>query len=109
MNETLPGDGLQAKSSARMLGKVCLVTGGGSGIGRASALKMAEEGAAAVLIAGRRHQEIEATAQACEDFGVEALALATDVTREADVECLVATAIARFGRLDAVFNNAGFQ
>jgi NAD(P)-dependent dehydrogenase (short-subunit alcohol dehydrogenase family) len=42
-----------------MKGKVCLVTGGGSGIGRATALKMAEEGAAAVLIAGRREAEIE--------------------------------------------------
>ena len=109
MSETLPSEGQLAKSSARMLGKVCLVTGGGTGIGRASALKMAEEGAAAVLIAGRRQSEIEATAQACEHFGVEAFALATDVTREADVERLVATAIARFGRLDAVFNNAGFQ
>ena len=56
-----------------------------------------------------RRDGIEATAQACEHFGVEAFALATDVTREVDVERLVATAIARFGRLDAVFNNAGFQ
>ena len=73
MSELLPGEGQPAKPSGRMLGKVCLVTGGGSGIGRASALMMAEEGAAAVLIAGRRQSEIEATAKACEDFGTEAL------------------------------------
>ena len=109
MDETLPGDGLQAKSPARMLGKVCLVTGGGSGIGRATALKMAEEGAAAVLIAGRRQSEIEATARACENLGTEAHALRTDVTREDEVERLIATAIERYGRLDVAFNNAGFQ
>ena len=109
MDETLPGDGQQAKSSVRMLGKVCLVTGGGSGIGRATALKMAEEGAAAVLIAGRRQSEIEDAAKACEDLGTEAYALKTDVTREDEVERLIATAIERYGRLDVAFNNAGFQ
>lgn len=109
MGETLPGDGLQAKSSGRMSGKVCLVTGGGSGIGRATALKMAEEGAAAVLIAGRRQSEIEDAAKACEDLGTEACALRTDVTREEEVERLIATAIERYGRLDVAFNNAGFQ
>jgi NAD(P)-dependent dehydrogenase (short-subunit alcohol dehydrogenase family) len=92
-----------------MLGKVCLVTGGGSGIGRATALKMAEEGAAAVVIAGRRQSEIDAVAQACENLGAEALAQRTDVTREEEVERLVTTAIARYGRLDVAFNNAGFQ
>jgi NAD(P)-dependent dehydrogenase (short-subunit alcohol dehydrogenase family) len=110
MSEMLPsGTGQQTKPSGRMAGKVCLVTGGGSGIGRASALLMTEEGAAAVLIAGRRQSEIEATARACEDLGAESCAIRTDVTREEEVERLIATAIARFGRLDAVFNNAGFQ
>jgi NAD(P)-dependent dehydrogenase (short-subunit alcohol dehydrogenase family) len=92
-----------------MWGKVCLVTGGGSGIGRAAALKMAEEGAAAVLIAGRRQPEIEASAEACQNLGAEACALRTDVTREEEVEQLVATSIERYGRLDVAFNNAGFQ
>ena len=92
-----------------MIGKVCLVTGGGSGIGRATALKMAEEGATAVLIAGRRQSEIEAAAEACEHLGTEACAVRTDVTREEEVERLIATVIERYGRLDAAFNNAGFQ
>jgi len=96
-------------SEARMRGKVCLVTGGGSGIGRATALKLAAEGAAAVLVAGRREAELEATATECREAGTEALAVRTDVTREDEVERLVQAALDRFGRLDAAFNNAGFQ
>ncbi len=92
-----------------MRGRVCLVTGGGSGIGRATALKMAAEGAAAVVVAGRREAEIGATAAGCEALGVSALALKADVTREDDVAALVRTALDRFGRLDVAFNNAGFQ
>jgi NAD(P)-dependent dehydrogenase (short-subunit alcohol dehydrogenase family) len=93
----------------RMSGKVCLVTGGGSGIGRATALLMASEGAEAVIIAGRREAEIEATAAACRGLGTEAIALKTDVTREDEVAHLVGTAVTRCGRLDVAFNNAGFQ
>jgi NAD(P)-dependent dehydrogenase (short-subunit alcohol dehydrogenase family) len=89
--------------------KVCLVTGGGSGIGRAAALKMAEQGARAVLIAGRRESEIEEAAAACRELGAQALAVRTDVRREDEVEHLVRTAVDRYGRLDAAFNNAGFQ
>jgi NAD(P)-dependent dehydrogenase (short-subunit alcohol dehydrogenase family) len=96
-------------TASRMKGKVCLVTGGGSGIGRATARRMAEEGAAAVLIAGRREAEIEAAAEECRALGAPALAIRADVTREDDVERLVRTAVERHGRLDAAFNNAGFQ
>ena len=109
MSESSPATELPRASAVRMTGKVCLVTGGGSGIGRATALKMAEEGADAVVIAGRRESEIEATAAACRDLGAQALAVGTDVTREDEVERLVKTALDRFGRLDAAFNNAGVQ
>lgn len=102
MSEALP-------AAMRMTGKVCLVTGGGSGIGRATALRMASEGAEAILVAGRRAAEIEATAAACRELGTEAIACQTDITREDEVACLVGTAIARCGRLDVAFNNAGFQ
>lgn len=105
----VPNDEARVRCLDRMRGKVCLVTGGGSGIGRATALKMAKEGATAVVIAGRRQAEIESAAAECERFGTEALAVRTDVTRESEVELLVATAVARYGRLDAAFNNAGFQ
>src|SRR3974390_3671057 len=109
VSEASRENGPQAKPAGRMRGKVCLVTGGGSGIGRTTALKITEEGAAAMLIAGRREAEIESAAAACESLGTQALALKTDVTREQEVARLVATAVERYGRLDVAFNNAGFQ
>jgi NAD(P)-dependent dehydrogenase (short-subunit alcohol dehydrogenase family) len=109
MGEPLPISGPYRAAADRMRGKVCLVTGGGSGIGRAAALKMAAEGAAAVLVAGRRESEIEKTAAECQSFGSQALAIRTDVTQEDDVARLVKTAVECYGRLDAAFNNAGFQ
>jgi len=109
MSESSPITGFPLPSADRMAGKVCLVTGGGSGIGRAAALKMAEEGASAMVIAGRRESELEATAAACRDFGSQAVAVRTDVTLEDEVERLVKVALDRFGRLDAAFNNAGVQ
>jgi NAD(P)-dependent dehydrogenase (short-subunit alcohol dehydrogenase family) len=96
-------------SGSRMRDKVCLVTGGGSGIGRATALRLALEGAAAVLVAGRREAELDATVAQCRAMGAQAVAVKTDVTQEAEVERLMQTALDRFGRLDAAFNNAGFQ
>jgi len=92
-----------------MLGKICLVTGGGSGIGRATVLRMASEGAEAIFVAGRREAELEAAAVACRELGTEAIAVQTDITREEDVVRLVGAAIERYGRLDVAFNNAGFQ
>src|ERR1700749_3421439 len=103
MGEPLAKDNSHDAAGDRMNGKVCLITGGGSGIGRAAALRMAEEGAAAVVVAGRREAEIEATALACRAFGAQALAVRTDVTREDEVEHLVGAALDRFGRLDAAF------
>jgi len=91
----------------RMRGKVCLVTGGGSGIGRATALRMASEGAEAIVVAGRREAEIKDTAAACRELGADAIAIQTDITQEDDVERLVRTAVERCGRLDVAFNNAG--
>jgi NAD(P)-dependent dehydrogenase (short-subunit alcohol dehydrogenase family) len=93
----------------RMTGLVCLVTGGGSGIGRATSIRMAAEGAAAVIIAGRRDAEGMAAAAECRAAGAEALFVRTDVTRDEDVARLVERVMAEFGRLDVAFNNAGFQ
>jgi NAD(P)-dependent dehydrogenase (short-subunit alcohol dehydrogenase family) len=109
MGEALAADRPVNTGTNRMAGKICLVTGGGSGIGRASALKMAEEGAAAVVIAGRREAEILSAAAACRSIGAEAVAVRADVTREDDVEHLVRTTVERYGRLDVALNNAGFQ
>jgi NAD(P)-dependent dehydrogenase (short-subunit alcohol dehydrogenase family) len=98
-----------AKPSGRLAGKVCLVTGGASGIGRATALRMAQEGATAVVIGGRRQALGEKAAEELRAAGTDGLFVPADVTQEADAERLVMTAVERFGRLDAAFNNAGYQ
>ncbi|MEP7354431.1 MAG: SDR family oxidoreductase [Acidobacteriota bacterium] len=87
-------------------GKVALVTGGSSGIGRATALAFAAEGAR-VVIAARRAAESEATVKLIAEQGGEAFFVATDVSKATDVERLIATAVDKWGRLDLAFNNAG--
>lgn len=94
---------------ARMAGRVGLVTGGGSGIGRATAILMAQEGAKALVIACRRASEGQAVAAECRALGAQALFVATDVTQEQQVAQLVQTTVEQFGSLDVAFNNAGFQ
>ena len=86
-----------------MAEKVALITGSGSGIGRASALALAEEGYAVVL-AGRRAEVLEETAS---EAAGEALAVPTDVSDPASIRDLFARAKEAFGRLDLLFNNAG--
>ena len=95
--------------AARLAGRVCLVVGATSGIGRATALRMAAEGAAAVAIAGRRQSLGDEVAAEVRRTGAKSLFVAADVTGEADIGRLVDQTVARFGHLDAVFNNAGFQ
>jgi len=88
-------------------GKVALVTGGGSGIGKASALALAREGFA-VVVAGRRPEPLNAVVGEIEKLQGKALGVPTDVSDPASVEALFAKAKATFGRLDVLFNNAGF-
>src|SRR3954469_9134060 len=88
-------------------GKVALVTGGGSGIGKASALALAREGFA-LVVAGRRPEPLEAVVGEIEAMQGKALAVPTDVGDSASVEALFQKAKANFGRLDVLFNNAGF-
>jgi NAD(P)-dependent dehydrogenase (short-subunit alcohol dehydrogenase family) len=88
-------------------GKVALVTGGGSGIGKASALALAREGFA-VVVAGRRPEPLQAVVGDIEKLQVKALGVPTDVSDPASVEALFAKTKATFGRLDVLFNNAGF-
>ncbi len=89
-------------------GKVVLVTGGTSGIGRETANQFASTGAK-VVIAGRRQKEGEAVAAEIISAGGEAQFIQTDVTKEDQVERLVAETVNRFGRLDIAFNNAGVE
>lgn len=86
--------------------KVAVITGAGSGIGRATALRFAREGAA-VLAADIREERAQETAQAAAGLGGEVVSVVADVTREADAERLMNTAVERFGRLDILVNNAG--
>jgi NAD(P)-dependent dehydrogenase (short-subunit alcohol dehydrogenase family) len=86
---------------------VAIVTGGSSGIGRATAVAFAQAGAK-VVVAARRIQEGEETVRLVQDVGAEALFVQTDVTKAADVEALVNKTLAAFGQLDCAFNNAGF-
>ena len=86
--------------------KVAVVTGAGSGIGAASALRFAAEGAR-VLVADIRGHKAEQTAGDIEDRGGEAAALAVDVADADSVEAMIDACIAQFGRIDVLFNNAG--
>jgi len=87
-------------------GKVALVTGGGAGIGRATAIGFAREGAK-VVIGNRNSEAGKAVVKEIEEAGGEASFLRTDVSSEEDVKALVDHAVSRFGRLDVAFNNAG--
>jgi NAD(P)-dependent dehydrogenase (short-subunit alcohol dehydrogenase family) len=86
--------------------KVALVTGGTSGIGRATAIAYAQQ-KAKVVVVGRRIDEGEKTVRLIQDAGGEAIFVQTDVTKEADVKAMVDKAVDVFGRLDIAFNNAG--
>jgi NAD(P)-dependent dehydrogenase (short-subunit alcohol dehydrogenase family) len=87
-------------------GRVALVTGGGSGIGRASALGFAQEGAAVAVVDIDEHGGAGTVAE-IEDSGGRAIFVPADVTRAADAETMVARAVSAFGRLDFAHNNAG--
>ena len=90
----------------RLYGKVALITGGGTGIGRACAILFAKEGAR-VAVAGRRKPPLEAVVREIEAAGGEALAAICDVTDRKSAEAAVAVTTRRFGRLDILVNNAG--
>lgn len=87
-------------------GKVAIVTGATGGIGRATAILFGRS-AGKVVVSGRREQEGAETVAAIEAAGGEAIFHRADVTIEGDMESLVKTALARFGRLDFAVNNAG--
>ena len=92
----------------RFEGKVALVTGGASGIGKAAALAFAREGAR-VLAADVNVEGGEETVRDIKDLGADAAFVRVDVSVDADVQEMVAEAVGRFGRLDVAVNNAGIE
>ncbi|MEJ1970359.1 MAG: SDR family NAD(P)-dependent oxidoreductase [Rhizomicrobium sp.] len=91
----------------RLKDKVAIVTGAASGIGRASAKLFAAEGAK--VLAVDRAKEVDETVKAIQDAGGMALSLIADVSKEEDVANYVDTAVREFGRLDAIYANAGIS
>ena len=89
-------------------GKVAIVTGGTSGIGRDTAVLFAKAGAK-VVVAGRREAEGKETIDLIRAAGGDGLLVKTDVSRAADVLALVQKTVEKFGRLDVAFNNAGIE
>ena len=92
--------------SASGKGKVAIITGGGTGIGRSAALGLQGDGWN-VVVTGRRKEELEKTVALAVKGGGKMLAVAADVTSQADVKRLFAETVKAFGRVDFLFNNAG--
>ena len=94
--------------SQRFTGKSVLVTGAGSGIGRATAIAFAEEGAR-VVVCDVSEEGGQGTVRTVKERGAEAVFVRADVSKSADCAAMVAQAVASYGRLDIAFNNAGIN
>jgi len=95
--------------SRRVDGKVALVTGASRGVGRATALRLAREGAAVVVNYAQREKDARQVVDEVRAGGGEAFAAGADVGREAAVRSMVEQAVRRFGRIDILVNNAGIS
>src|SRR5437588_1693110 len=91
-----------------LIGKVALVTGAGSGIGKAAAILLAQQGARVVALSRTAH-EVEQTAAEIERDGKEAMAVMADIAQEEQVQRAVQQTLDRWGRIDIVFANAGIN
>src|SRR3990172_5102988 len=92
----------------KLEGKVALVTGGGTGMGRAMCLKFASEGAGVAVNYSKSRKEAEEVAEAARQLGVPAIAIQADVSRDQEVRRLIEQTVAKLGGLDILVNNAGW-
>jgi NAD(P)-dependent dehydrogenase (short-subunit alcohol dehydrogenase family) len=97
------------KGSGKLQGKVAIITGGDSGIGKSAALCYAAEGADVVIVYLNEHSDAETTKKLIEQEGSKCLSIAGDIGEEAFCQQVVAQAIAEFGKLDILVNNAAEQ
>jgi 3-oxoacyl-[acyl-carrier protein] reductase len=92
----------------RLKGKVALVTGGGTGMGRAMCLKFASEGAGVAVNYSKSQKQAEAVAEAARQMGAATLAIQADVAQDQEARRLVEETVAKLGRVDILVNNAGW-
>ncbi|MDO4906150.1 MAG: 3-oxoacyl-ACP reductase FabG [Lautropia sp.] len=93
-------------SNGRLAGKISVITGAAQGIGEATALKFAREGAI-VIICDLNEAAIDSVAKKCQESGAQAVGYRMDVTRRTEVDAVVAKVLKQFGRIDTLVNNAG--
>lgn len=99
---------METKIQGQLAGRVALVTGASSGIGRAAAIELAHRGAK-LVVAARRQPELDSLVAEIAAAGGEARAFVADIAQEAEVRALVDFAAGTYGRLDIAFNNAGTE
>ncbi|HEV3137810.1 MAG TPA: SDR family NAD(P)-dependent oxidoreductase, partial [Pirellulales bacterium] len=91
----------------QLAGKAAIVTGGGTGVGRATALELARQGCSVLINYSRSRDDAERTAGEIEEHGVKGIAVQADVADDAACRAMVDVAVKAFGRIDLLVNNAG--
>lgn len=102
-------DDKRIKGSGKLKGKVALVTGGDSGIGRAVAIRFAKEGADVAIAYRSEHKDAKDTAKLVEAYGRKCLLIAADISKENNCTKVVSNTVKEFGRIDVLVNNAAVQ
>lgn len=102
-------DNKKVQGSGKLKGKVALITGGDSGIGRAIAILFAKEGADVAIVYLNEHEDAELTKNAIEEYGQKCLLISTDISKEKNCVSAVSKAYKLFKRIDIVINNAAMH